>query len=382
MINMEREELSNKYKKMYELLNIINYLFNNNGDMDLYEMNQWLSKIISFYKVYGIELNADDFSVNNVNDNIFLNKYMTVFFDNIDRLDDDIFSQLLFKMDELDVSCESDNPMLSIIREAVNSIKNKNIKILDNLFEKINYELAVLGIDKVNLDNIDSVREKLETEIRNNDNLSEQEDIDQEKTELNDSYEKYLIELLVNSKENTSIDDIRNNLYDICLLIVRLKIFDMYKSDYMVYAKACGYKKILDVVKRKMLKYKKLMDKSEVVEFLYNSSSKQIILAKLYNKMNKLKSDCDLIIANYLNEFYEYIGMNDIICKYGEFGIDDDTKLFGLFDFERIPRVSNVKLENMGIESIDVYMDGFDEISELAFDYIKRNSKNIKYRKK
>ena len=379
---MEREELINKYKKMYELLNIINYLFNNNGDMDLYVMNYWLSKIISFYKVYGIELNVNDFRVSNTKDNSFLNEYMNVYFDNINRLDDDSFSQLLFKMDELDVSCESDNPILSIVKEAVNGIKNKNIKILDNLFEIIDNELVDLGIGKVNLDNIDSVREKLETEIRNNDNLSEQEDIDQEKTELNDSYEKYLIQLLANSKENTNVDDIKNNLDSICLLIVRLKIFDIYKNDYMEYAKACGYKKILDVVKRKMLKYKKLMDKSEVVEFLYNSSSKQIILAKLYNKMNKLKSDCDLIIANYLNEFYEYIGMNDIICKYGEFGIDDDTKLFGLFDFERIPRVSNVKLENMGIESIDVDMDGFDEISELAFDYIKRNSKNIKYRKK
>ena len=379
---MEREELINKYKKMYELLNIINYLFNNNGDMDLYEMNYWLSKIISFYKVYGIELNVNDFRVSNTKDNSFLNEYMNVYFDNINRLDDDSFSQLLFKMDELDVSCESDNPILSIVKEAVNGIKNKNIKILDNLFEIIDNELVDLGIGKVNLDNIDSVREKLETEIRNNDNLSEQEDIDQEKTELNDSYEKYLIQLLANSKENTNVDDIKNNLYNICLLIVRLKIFDIYKNDYMEYAKACGYKKILDVVKRKMLKYKKLMDKSEVVEFLYNSSSKQIILAKLYNKMNKLKSDCDLIIANYLNEFYEYIGMNDIICKYGEFGIDDDTKLFGLFDFERIPYVSSVNLENMGIESIDVNMDGFDEISELAFDYIKRNSKNIKYRKK
>ena len=379
---MEREELINKYKKMYELLNIINYLFNNNGDMDLYVMNYWLSKIISFYKVYGIELNVNDFRVSNTKDNSFLNEYMNVYFDNINRLDDDSFSQLLFKMDDLDVSCESDNPILSIVKEAVNGIKNKNIKILDNLFEIIDNELVDLGIGKVNLDNIDSVREKLETEIRNNDNLSEQEDIDQEKTELNDSYEKYLIQLLANSKENTNVDDIKNNLDSICLLIVRLKIFDIYKNDYMEYAKACGYKKILDVVKRKMLKYKKLMDKSEVVEFLYNSSSKQIILAKLYNKMNKLKSDCDLIIANYLNEFYEYIGMNDIICKYGEFGIDDDTKLFGLFDFERIPRVSNVKLENMGIESIDVDMDGFDEISELAFDYIKRNSKNIKYRKK
>lgn len=379
---MEREELINKYKKMYVLLNIINYLFNNNGDMDLYVMNYWLSKIISFYKVYGIELNVNDFRVSNTKDNSFLNEYMNVYFDNINRLDDDSFSQLLFKMDELDVSCESDNPILSIVKEAVNGIKNKNIKILDNLFEIIDNELVDLGIGKVNLDNIDSVREKLETEIRNNDNLSEQEDIDQEKTELNDSYEKYLIQLLANSKENTNVDDIKNNLYNICLLIVRLKIFDIYKNDYMEYAKACGYKKILDVVKRKMLKYKKLMDKSEVVEFLYNSSSKQIILAKLYNKMNKLKSDCDLIIANYLNEFYEYIGMNDIICKYGEFGIDDDTKLFGLFDFERIPYVSSVNLENMGIESIDVNMDGFDEISELAFDYIKRNSKNIKYRKK
>ena len=379
---MEREELINKYKKMYELLNIINYLFNNNGDMDLYEMNYWLSKIISFYKVYGIELNVNDFRVSNTKDNSFLNEYMNVYFDNINRLDDDSFSQLLFKMDELDVSCESDNPILSIVKEAVNSIKNKNIKILDNLFEIIDNELVDLGIGKVNLDNIDSVREKLETEIRNNDNLSEQEDIDQEKTELNDSYEKYLIQLLANSKENTNVDDIKNNLDSICLLIVRLKIFDIYKNDYMNYAKACGYKKILDVVKRKMLKYKKLMDKSEVVEFLYNSSSKQIILAKLYNKMNKLKSDCDLIITNYINGFYDYIEIDSIIDKYGEFGIDDDTKLFGLFDFERIPRVSNVKLENMGIESIDVDMDGFDEISELAFDYIKRNSKNIKYRKK
>ena len=379
---MEREELINKYKKMYELLNIINYLFNNNGDMDLYVMNYWLSKIISFYKVYGIELNVNDFRVSNTKDNSFLNEYMNVYFDNINRLDDDSFSQLLFKMDELDVSCESDNPILSIVKEAVNSIKNKNIKILDNLFEIIDNELVDLGIGKVNLDNIDSVREKLETEIRNNDNLSEQEDIDQEKTELNDSYEKYLIQLLANSKENTNVDDIKNNLDSICLLIVRLKIFDIYKNDYMNYAKACGYKKILDVVKRKMLKYKKLMDKSEVVEFLYNSSSKQIILAKLYNKMNKLKSDCDLIITNYINGFYDYIEIDSIIDKYGEFGIDDDTKLFGLFDFERIPRVSNVKLENMGIESIDVDMDGFDEISELAFDYIKRNSKNIKYRKK
>ena len=379
---MEREELINKYKKMYELLNIINYLFNNNGDMDLYEMNYWLSKIISFYKVYGIELNVNDFRVSNTKDNSFLNEYMNVYFDNINRLDDDSFSQLLFKMDELDVSCESDNPILSIVKEAVNGIKNKNIKILDNLFEIIDNELVDLGIGKVNLDNIDSVREKLETEIRNNDNLSEQEDIDQEKTELNDSYEKYLIQLLANSKENTNVDDIKNNLDSICLLIVRLKIFDIYKNDYMNYAKACGYKKILDVVKRKMLKYKKLMDKSEVVEFLYNSSSKQIILAKLYNKMNKLKSDCDLIITNYINGFYDYIEIDSIIDKYGDFGIDDDTKLFGLFDFERIPRVSNVKLENMGIESIDVDMDGFDEISELAFDYIKRNSKNIKYRKK
>lgn len=381
---MEREGLINKYKKMFELLNIINCLFNNNDDMDLYEMNYWLSKIISFYKIYGIELNVNDFRVSNTKNNSFLNEYMNVYFDNINRLDDDSFSQLLFKMNDLDVSCECDNPMLSIVREAVNSIKNKNIKILDNLFERIDNELVDLGIGKVNLDSIDSVREKLETEISNFNKSSDQLDIDKNSIELNDSYERYLIQLLVNSKENTNVDDIKNNLYDICLLIVRLKIFDMYRNDYMKYANACGYKKILDVVKRKMLKYKKLMDKSEVVEFLYNSSSKQIILAKLYNKMNKLKSDCDLIIANYLNEFYEYIGMNDIICKYGEFGIDDDTKLFGLFDFERIPCVSNVKLENMGIESIDVDMDGFDEISDLAFDYIKKNKKrkDIKYRKK
>ena len=370
---MESEDLVKKYKKMYNLLDIIDYLFRNKNDMDVFEMNQWISKIVSFYKVYGIELSVNDFKVSNAKNNSFLNRYMTTFFDNIDRLDDDSFSQLLFKMNDLDVSCESDNPILLIVRDAVKGIKIKNIKILDNLFDKINRELVDLGIGRVNLDNMDNVREKLENEISNYDNSLEQLDKNQE---LNDSYEKYLIELLVNSKENTNVDAIKNNLYDICLLIVRLKIFYRYRYDYMNYAKACGYKKLLNIVKRKMIKYKKLMSKSEMVECYCDNNTKEITLSRLNKKIEKLKNECSLIIANYLYAFYEYINMDFALDKYEEFGIFDTTKLFGLFDFESVPRVSSVKLENMGIESIDVNMDGFDEISELAFDYIKKNKKN------
>lgn len=383
---MEKEELLEikaKYKRLYDVLNILNYLFGKNNDMDLYEMNSWLAKIIEFYRSYGIELSINDFSVDDSKYNNIVKRYMNVFFNNINDLDSDKFTEVLFGINELEFSIDVNNPIMKMIYMAVKGIHVRNIRILDKLFNSVNKELIELGINKVNFDNIDIIMEEIENKIIDCDISIKQIDMINDNAKSMETLERHILMILTNGSyeqmSNYKKEKIYDKLFDICLLVVKLKIFNSYSKVYEEYSRDKNYKQLLDIVKGKMINYNQYCQKRDIVSKISSDMIKVFLLPRLDNKINKLESECEEIVANYLNGFYMICGISSLDSEYGEIELCDDTKLFGEFEFETLPpsvgKVNSLSFyANMGIIIPDENSSSFNELSELALKYIENNS--------
>lgn len=151
-------DMKNRYLELKKYLDKIVFVKRDKKDvLDVTSLNRWLIKVIEFYKKCGINLDYRDFynfHKDNISDyknrNDKINKYMRVFFDNIDRPDSEEFINIIFSFKDisLDNDNDIDNPIYEEIVIMINNLNNKYKNIFDRILIKLEKDYRDLGLDK------------------------------------------------------------------------------------------------------------------------------------------------------------------------------------------------------------------------------------------
>lgn len=151
-------DMKNRYLELKKYLDKIVFVKRDKKDvLDVTSLNRWLIKVIEFYKKCGINLDYRDFynfHKDNISDyknrNDKINKYMRVFFDNIDRPDSEEFINIIFSFKDisLDNDNDIDNPIYEEIVVMINNLNNKYKNIFDRILIKLEKDYHDLGLDK------------------------------------------------------------------------------------------------------------------------------------------------------------------------------------------------------------------------------------------
>lgn len=151
-------DMKNRYLELKKYLDKIVFVKRDKKDvLDVTSLNRWLIKVIEFYKKCGINLDYRDFynfHKDNISDyknrNDKINKYMRVFFDNIDRPDSEEFINIIFSFKDisLDNDNDIDNPIYEEIVVMINNLNNKYKNIFDRILIKLEKDYRDLGLDK------------------------------------------------------------------------------------------------------------------------------------------------------------------------------------------------------------------------------------------
>lgn len=143
------------YSELKSQLDNIVVAFRDKDDiLGIEEMNKWLLEVINFYNNNGVKIsynNFYNFHSDNISDkdnrNEKINKYMDVFFRNIDNLGSCEFSKILFDFDDIDV--DSINPIYEEIVVMINNFNNKYRGVFNKLLLELEKKYALLlGIDR------------------------------------------------------------------------------------------------------------------------------------------------------------------------------------------------------------------------------------------
>lgn len=147
--------MRNCYSELKSQLDNIVVVFRDKGDiLEIDKMNKWLLEVINFYKKCGVKISYNDFynfHLDNISDkdkrNEKINKYMEVFFRNMNNLDSYEFSKILFTFDDIDI--DSINPIYEEIVVMINNFNNKHKSIFNKLLLELEKKYALLlGIDR------------------------------------------------------------------------------------------------------------------------------------------------------------------------------------------------------------------------------------------
>ena len=151
-------DMKNRYLELKKYLDKIVFVKRDKKDvLDVTSLNRWLIKVIEFYKKCGINLDYRDFynfHKDNISDyknrNDKINKYMKVFFDNIDSPDSEEFINIIFSFKDisLDNDNDIDNPIYEEIVVMINNLNNKYKNIFDRILIKLEKDYRDLGLDK------------------------------------------------------------------------------------------------------------------------------------------------------------------------------------------------------------------------------------------
>lgn len=147
-------EFKNEYRSLDNLLGEITFVKRDKDDiLDIVSMNEWLKKVIEFYKKCNINIDINTFNNfhgSNIAEadkrNKILSKYMEVFFNNLDKLDSDEFTKVLFEFGDIEV--DSINPIYEEIAVMINNFNNRNQDIFNKLLGEVWYKYEGLGIDR------------------------------------------------------------------------------------------------------------------------------------------------------------------------------------------------------------------------------------------
>ena len=151
-------DMKNRYLELKKYLDKIVFVKRDKKDvLDVTSLNRWLIEVIDFYKKCGINLDYRDFynfHKDNISDyknrNDKINKYMRVFFDNIDSPDSEEFINTIFSFKDisLDNDNDIDNPIYEEIVVMINNLNNKYKNIFDRILIKLEKDYRDLGLDK------------------------------------------------------------------------------------------------------------------------------------------------------------------------------------------------------------------------------------------
>lgn len=166
-------EIKNSYLELSRYLDKIVFVKRKSSDvLEIPEMNKWLLEVINFYQKCGIKITYNDFynfHGNNISEankrNEKINKYMRVFFDNINDLDSYEFPRVLLGFSDIDIS--NKNPIYEDILVMINNFNNKHKDIFNKLLLKLGNDYQGLGIDKelFRYDKMDKLKELVDGKV-------------------------------------------------------------------------------------------------------------------------------------------------------------------------------------------------------------------------
>lgn len=352
-----------------------------NGDWecDYFEMNKLIDNIINLYHEYGIEVTSLDFnrdvfpSINYISklwsDRVSL--YMEVFFKHRDDLENQEFLDTLMVTNEKD-SPSNRNPIFEEMRDGFNILNEKYKETFNPEFDKINEIGKKYNLQKVSFNNITEVRNNILKRI--NKLTKKEENSSLKKTKIKTPIE---IESVDNDEVFDLVDDVcsklftnyydmndnlRNEMYlDLPIIlekIVKLRIFKFVRKNFITYSKGNEYNKVIEGISE-LKDYEDKLDDlvnkegficRKVTTLLYPNKKKIAELEELGKQISDVgnsvvncRENVTRLKEEYMDGFYRCVdedskGILLIFSKQFNISLTGKSdKLFGVFDFEKLP---------------------------------------------
>ena len=400
------DELGKVLKKIYDVKG------NNKKNLSLDQMNEWLKEVVLFYEKCGIKLSYDNFKDSfNENNSIYkkrnnrVNKYMKAFFDNIDNLDSYDFSLVLLSYDDVTIK-DGDNPILDEIVAMIINFNNKHKRIFNLLLEELKRKYNDLEIDssffvydKIG-DLLTLITQRIVILSEKINKLKEErkknEDKEKEKNKCIEKIYELCMSITGNDYSERSLDEkkqMMNMLPYILDLIIKMRIFNELYDKYNEYNVSVNYDEIVKIVKRLRDQIascnKKIDEFTEKKDYLVAKNSifwnnkkevnrLNIQINEIDNEVRLKESNILHMLGNYFQGFYEKYDLIKLEEVFGVSGLDDRSKLFGVFDFEMLPVTSDKVNQMEELKKLQVFIPDmssmeFSRISRLCLEIVSSN---------
>ncbi len=400
------DELGKVLKKIYDVKG------NNKKNLSLDQMNEWLKEVVLFYEKCGIKLSYDNFKDSfNENNSIYkkrnnrVNKYMKAFFDNIDNLDSYDFSLVLLSYDDVTIK-DGDNPILDEIVAMIINFNNKHKRIFNLLLEELKRKYNDLEIDSsfFTYDKIEDLLTLITQRIvilsekinKLKEERKKNEDKEKEKNKCIEKIYELCMSITGNDYSERSLDEkkqMMNMLPYILDLIIKMRIFNELYDKYNEYNVSVNYDEIVKIVKRLRDQIascnKKIDEFTEKKDYLVAKNSifwnnkkevnrLNIQINEIDNEVRLKESNILHMLGNYFQGFYEKYDLIKLEEVFGVSGLDDRSKLFGVFDFEMLPVTSDKVNQMEELKKLQVFIPDmssmeFSRISRLCLEIVSSN---------
>lgn len=417
-----------------DLYKTIKLNLDQDGNLDIPNMNRWIKDIINLYRENGKVLDDRDFTnlftgVNCLEDNELVLKYMKLFF----RLPNDLESSEFIKFyvdkfsDDAADRVIDDNQIALIINRAMRIIYGKYSTIFGKKKSKINKLLRENGFEDVRVD-IENLYDLMSlisneilrlqglvgktymngsyNEILNSDNYEYYYDERRELQIQNDILVQRLLKMLGKSKEQFLTDDgLKNDLAGIIAMVGKIALFDSVKDEFIEYKEKYEIDQVIKRIEDLEFKHKlALGDMSSFMEdylsvvakktgLMYSKSKKDRNLEVLDDlrkvKVDKLEEiemaihECHKKIVNFLEAFYADYQVSEKIINAGFIlgfnaqEIDMNNPMaFDTFSIKQ-EQLSTAEINQMdifirnGIRIPDIKTKEFDELANLCITILR-----------
>lgn len=417
-----------------DLYKTIKLNLDQDGNLDIPNMNRWIKDIINLYRENGKVLDDRDFTnlftgVNCLEDNELVLKYMKLFF----RLPNDLENSEFIKFyvdnfsDDVADRVIDNNQMALIINRAMRIIYGKYSTIFGKKKSKINKLLRENGFEDVRVD-IENLYDLMSlisneilrlqgligkaymngsyNEILNSDNYEYYYDERRELQIQNDMLVQRLLKMLGKSKEQFLTDDgLKNDLASIIAMVGKIALFDSVKDEFVEYKEKYEIDQVIKRIEDLEFKHKlALGDMSSFMEdylsvvakktgLMYPKSKKDRNLEVLDDlrkvKVDKLEEiemaihECHKKIVNFLEAFYADYQVSEKIINAGFISgfnaqeIDMNNPMaFDTFSIKQ-EQLSTAEINQMdifirnGIRIPDIKTEEFDELANLCMTILR-----------
>lgn len=417
-----------------DLYKTIKLNLDQDGNLDIPNMNRWIKDIINLYRENGKVLDDRDFTnlftgVNCLEDNELVLKYMKLFF----RLPNDLENSEFIKFyvdnfsDDVADRVIDNNQMALIINRAMRIIYGKYSTIFGKKKSKINKLLRENGFEDVRVD-IENLYDLMSlisneilrlqgligkaymngsyNEILNSDNYEYYYDERRELQIQNDMLVQRLLKMLGKSKEQFLTDDgLKNDLASIIAMVGKIALFDSVKDEFVEYKEKYEIDQVIKRIEDLEFKHKlALGDMSSFMEdylsvvakktgLMYPKSKKDRNLEVLDDlrkvKVDKLEEiemaihECHKKIVNFLEAFYADYQVSEKIINAGFISgfnaqeIDMNNPMaFDTFSIKQ-EQLSTAEINQMnifirnGIRIPDIKTEEFDRLAKLCMTILR-----------
>lgn len=398
----EKERLKNKYEELGRLLGMLPVLSQDSMEIDYEDMNKWLNHVLEFYESFGRELSFADFrniftenSTNYLKMNKVVNGYMFIFFNHRNDLDNSKFWDYLLRLEDSTAS-DKINPVIDEIVAAVNMINAKNMDIFNQVFADLNARYKDLDLGKIDFTTIDCLKKEVRRRIEKLYNEIEQEKImGSLQSDFGSRFRIFCNRITLGKFANMTDgekSEFFSQLPRIVDIIIKLRLFDNVRSDYLKYSREHDYNGVMKTINDAY--YSRVTLQAELDQEIHQRGD----LTRrrfVFNKANEIRKqekrifyltrqildksgEIDKATRRYIQGFISRYNMKAVTKKFLIYGLEDTDKLFGVFDIDMLP-IDSEKVNAMpifvknGVKIPPLNSSEFLEVSKLALELTQGN---------